>query len=192
MLILQASLNLLGIMAVTAYSVGNKINILLEQGPIAIGSAMATYSAQNLGAGKISRIHQGIKSSIKIMVFYFLIFGTLTAFLGKYLTYLFVSENISNIIDNVDLFLKIISATGILLGILCIYRNCVQGMGYGVISLAGGVVELISRSIVAAVTMHYRSFFTVCMGYSVAWLFASIFFAAVYYFIDHKKSTHLT
>lgn len=180
MLFIQASLNLLGTLAVTAYSVGNKVNVILEQGPIAIGTAMATYSAQNLGAGKVKRIRQGVWAADKLMLLYFLIFGTLTALFGKYVTYLFVSENVDSILENVDLLLKIVSSTGIFLGILCVYRNCVQGMGYGPIALLGGIVELIARSIVAAITMQYRTFFYVCMGYPTAWLFASIFFVVVY------------
>ncbi|MGN0180245.1 MAG: MATE family efflux transporter [Monoglobaceae bacterium] len=186
MLIIQASLNLLGTSAVTAYSVGNKIDVILEQGPLAIGSAMATYSAQNLGAGKIKRIRQGVFSANIIMLVYFIISGTLIALWGKNLTYLFVTDNAENIIDSVDLFLKIISSTGMLLGILCVYRNCVQGMGYGVISLAGGIIELLARSTVAVVNMHYPSFAGICTGYPIAWLFASIFFVIVYYKIIKK------
>lgn len=180
MMILQASLNLLGTMAVAAYSVGNKINIVMEQGPIAIGSAMATYCAQNLGAGNIKRIRQGVKAALGWMVLYYIILGTAAGFFGKYLTYLFLSDNVEVIIGNVDVFLKIVSATGILLGVLCVYRNSVQGMGYGVASLAGGVVELIARSIVAAVSLHCGTFLVVCMAYPAAWLFAAIFFAGMY------------
>ena len=189
MLIIQASLNLLGTLAVTAYSAGNKIDVILEQGPLAIGTAMATYSAQNLGAGKVKRIRQGVWAANRIMLVYFIVFGTLTAFGGKHLTYLFVSENVSDILGNVDLFLKIISSTGIFLGVLCIYRNCIQGMGHGVISLMGGIVELIARSIVAVITMRYQTFWGVCMGYPIAWLFAAIFFVIIYYVIINKYKT---
>lgn len=65
---------------------------LMSQGPVAIGAAVSTYTAQNLGAGKIQRIRQGVKASIHIMVIYFLILGSFIVFFGKYFTYLFVSE----------------------------------------------------------------------------------------------------
>lgn len=186
MLIIQTSLNLLGTSAVTAYSAGNKIDVILEQGPLAIGSTMATYTAQNWGAGKCKRISQGVAAAVKIMFMYFLIFGMLTAFGGKYLTYLFIADSADSVLEKVDLFLKIISSTGIFLGILCIFRNCIQGMGYAFISLIGGIVELAARSIVALITMRYKTFWGVCMGYPVAWLFAAIFFAATYCIIYKK------
>lgn len=188
MLVIQAALNLLDPLAITAYTVGNKIEIILEQGAIAIGSAMSTYTAQNLGAKKIKRISQGIRAAIVLMLAYFLIAGSLTAFLGKYLTYLLISENVESLIGNVDLFLKVVSATGIFLGILCIYRNCVQGMGHGTVSLTGGLMELLARGLVALLTVQTSSFFCVCMGYPIAWLLADIFFVSFYYFVAKKKA----
>lgn len=188
MLIIQTALNSLGTLAVTAYTVGNKIDVIMEQGPIAIGAAMSTYSAQNLGAGKVQRIRQGVKASICIMAVYFLVFGTLIAFWGKNLTYLFVSESSVQLVEYVDIFLKIIGSTGILLGILCIFRNCVQGMGYGTISLVGGIIELAARSIIALITMYSRQFYTICMGYPLAWLFAGIFFILIYFRIIDKTT----
>lgn len=64
MLIIQSSLNNLGTLAVTAYTIGNKIDVIMEQGPVAIGAAVSIYTAQNLGAGKIQRIRQGVKASM--------------------------------------------------------------------------------------------------------------------------------
>lgn len=55
MLIIQSSLNSLGTLAVTAYTIGNKIDV----GPVAIGAAVSIYTAQNLGAGKIQRTGRG-------------------------------------------------------------------------------------------------------------------------------------
>lgn len=69
MLVIQAPLNLLGTLAVTVYSVGNKIDVILEQGQLAIGSAMTAYSAQNFGAGKIKRIKK-VGAANQIMLVY--------------------------------------------------------------------------------------------------------------------------
>lgn len=154
---------------------------LMSQGPVAIVAAVSTYTAQNLGAGKIQRIRQGVKASIHIMVIYFLILGSFIVFFGKYFTYLFVSENTEMLIGNVDIFMKIIGITGIFLGILCIFRSCIQGMGHGTVSLTGGIIELAARAVIAAVTIYSGRFAVVCLGYPLAWLFAGIFFIIVYF-----------
>lgn len=190
MLVIQASLNLLGTLAVTAYSVGNKVDVILEQGPIAIGTTMSTYCAQNLGAGNIQRIKKGVKAAIWIMAVYWFILGIPVAFLGKNFTGFFIGGDVSGIIGDVDVFLKVISVSGILLGLLCIFRNSVQGMGGGMISLAGGVLELAARIVIALVTLHFRTFFSVCLGYPASWLLAAIFFMAVY-LVYVKKQMNL-
>lgn len=147
---------------------------------------MSTYAAQNLGVGKIQRIREGVKASLRIMVWYFLSLGILIFFGGKYVTCLFVSQNVSAIIGNVDFFLKILAVTGILLGVLCIFRSCVQGMGHGAVSLTGGVLELAGRAIVAGMTMYLGKFWCICLGYPLAWLFAAVFFIGVYWNVMKK------
>ena len=85
------------------------------------------------------------------------------------------------LIGNVDIFMKIIGITGIFLGILCIFRSCIQGMGHGTVSLTGGIIELAARAVIAAVTIYSGRFAVVCLGYPLAWLFAGIFFIIVYF-----------
>ena len=107
-----------------------------------------------------------------LLVIYFLILGSFIVFFGKYFTYLFVSENAEMLIGNVDIFMKTIGITGIFLGILCIFRSCIQGMGHGTVSLTGGIIELAARAVIAAVTIYSGRFAVVCLGYPLAWLFA--------------------
>lgn len=116
MLFIQTSLNLLGTMAVMAYTAAVKVVIFLEQGPIALGSAMATYCAQNKGAERYDRIRLGVRAAVKLMLAYYSAAGLLTVCFGKYSVYLFISDHPEAIIDNVDLFLKIVGVTVILLG----------------------------------------------------------------------------
>ena len=191
MLMIQTAVNHLGTTAITAYSVGNKIEVILEQGPIAIGSAMATYTAQNRGAGEWGRVRQGVRSALGVMLVYAAVFGTLTAMLGKHLTHLFLSENVAMVIGDVDVFLKIVSATIFLLGVLCVYRNCVQGLGYGTISMLGGVVELLARGAVAVAAIGFGEFWVACTGYPIAWLSASVLFVIVYAVVIRRKFSQM-
>ena len=192
MMFIQTSLNLLGTTYIIAYTAAVKVLLFLEQGPIAIGTAMATYSAQNKGAGNIPRIKQGVRASTIIMIAFFAIAGTFAACFGKYVTYLFVNDHPETVIGSVDLFLKIVGSTGILLGFLCIYRNTVQGMGYGIVSVIGGIIELFSRIFIAALTAYFHTFPIVCLGYPTAWLFSTLFFILLYLHIMKKTPAYTT
>ena len=57
-MMVQSSLNVLGSGAVAAFTAANKIEQVLTQAYVALGTTMATYCAQNIGAGKVKRIRQ--------------------------------------------------------------------------------------------------------------------------------------
>ena len=152
----------------------------MEQGFIAMGTSMATYSAQNLGAGRPDRIRKGVHAADIQVIVIAAVIGSAMAVSGKYLAAFFVTENITQIMAAVDVFMKIIGATIVLLGFLLIYRNTVQGIGYGWISVFGGIIELLSRSAVAAIAAKTSSFAVICLGYPVSWITATVFFVIVY------------
>ena len=54
-MMVQASLNILGSTLVAAYTAAGKIEQIVTQAYVAMGTTMATYGAQNMGAGNISR-----------------------------------------------------------------------------------------------------------------------------------------
>ena len=58
------------------------------------------------------------------------------------MTYLFVSEDVNVIMSSVDVYLKCIGIFFIPLAIVNIYRNGIQGLGYGLLSMMAGVVKL--------------------------------------------------
>ena len=58
--------NRMGSMAVAAYAAGNKIDGIAVEPLRSLGMTMLTYSGQNYGAKKYSRILQGVRQSILI------------------------------------------------------------------------------------------------------------------------------
>ena len=95
---------------------------------MALGTTMATYCAQNMGAGKILRIRQGFRSATWMGFAYAVVTGVFVMFAGKYLTPLFLSENLSQIMDYVDIYLKCVGLFFIPLTLVNVYRNGIQGM----------------------------------------------------------------
>ena len=171
-MMMQAALNLLGSLAIAGFTAGSKIEQLVTQAYVALGTTMATYCAQNTGAGKVDRIRKGFRSSTSIGIVYSVAAGAVIMFVGKYLTPLFLSENITEIMNYVDIYLKCVGAFFIPLTIVNVYRNGIQGMGYGILPMMAGVAELIGRGVVAIVAARYHSYFGVCMASPAAWILA--------------------
>lgn len=171
-MMMQAALNLLGSLAIAGFTAGSKIEQLVTQAYVALGTTMATYCAQNTGAGKVDRIRKGFRSSTSIGIVYSVAAGAVIMFVGKYLTPLFLSENITEIMNYVDIYLKCVGAFFIPLTIVNVYRNGIQGMGYGILPMMAGVAELIGRGVVAIIAARYHSYFGVCMASPAAWILA--------------------
>lgn len=171
-IVVQSALNLLGSVAVAGFSAANKIEQVFTQAYIAIGTTMATYCAQNMGARRVERVRDGFRSAVWIGIAYSVVAGSVLAFAGKYMTGLFVSENISQITGYVDIYLKCIGGSLIFLTFVNIYRNGIQGMGYGLLPMTAGIAELIGRSVAAIAASRVGSYTGICLASPTAWILA--------------------
>ena len=144
-IVVQSALNALGSVAVAGYSAAVKIEQIVTQAYVALGTTMSTYCAQNAGAGKISRIRQGFRSATWMGLIYAVFTGILIFFAGKYMTVLFVSENVRQLMSLVDGSLRCAAVSFVFLAVVNIYRNGIQGMGYGILPMTAGIAELIGR-----------------------------------------------
>ena len=189
-MMVQSALNILGSTLVAAYTAAGKIEQIVTQAYVAMGTTMATYGAQNMGAGDVSRIRQGFKASTIIGVIYAIVSAALVMTVGKYMTYLFVSEDVALIMDSVNTYLICVGIFFIPLAIVNIYRNGIQGLGYGLLPMMAGVAELVGRGVVAVIAAGQKSYLGVCFASPAAWVLASLLLIGMYYYvvkIDLKK-----
>ena len=107
-MMVQSSLNILGSTLVAAYTAAGKIEQVVTQAYVAMGTTMATYGAQNMGAGSVKRIREGFKACTIVGVVYSIVAATFIMTVGKFMTYLFVSEDVKVIMSSVDIYLKCI------------------------------------------------------------------------------------
>lgn len=182
-MMVQSSLNILGSTLVAAYTAAGKIEQVVTQAYVAMGTTMATYAAQNMGAGSVKRIREGFKACTVIGVVYSFVAAGFIMTVGKYMTYLFVSEDVDIIMNSVDIYLKCIGIFFIPLAVVNIYRNGIQGLGYGLLPMMAGVAELIGRGVVAVIAGAKRSYPGVCLAGSAAWVLAGGLLIVMYYFI---------
>lgn len=189
-MMVQSSLNILGSTLVAAFTAASKIEQVVTQAYVALGTTIATYGAQNMGAGNIPRIRKGFRSSTIIGIVYSFAATALVMTVGKYMSYLFVSEDVALIIDSVDIYLKCVGAFFIPLTIVNIYRNGIQGLGYGLLPMMAGVAELIGRGVVAVIAARQHSYLGVCLASPAAWVLAAALLLVMYFYIvkfDLKK-----
>ena len=84
------------------------------------------------------------------------------------------------------IYMQINGAFFIPLGMIFIYRNVMQGCGYALMPMLGGVVELIARGVFAIAAASVMSYAGVCAANASAWLLAGIFLFIAYLFTMKK------
>lgn len=190
-IVVQSCLNILGSTAAAGFAAASKIEQVFTQAYVALGTTMATYCAQNMGAGKYTRIRKGFKSATLIGFGYAIVTGAIIFLGGKYMTVFFVSENVNQIMRYVDIYLRCVSVSFIPLAVVNLYRNGIQGMGYGLLPMTAGIAELIGRSGAALIASHFGSYMGICLASPAAWVLAGTLLLVMYFKIMNGKKDRI-
>ena len=78
------------------------------------------------------------------------------------------------------------------LSTIFIFRNTMQGCGYGFLPMMGGVVELVARMLVAMIAMRVHSYALSCFCDPAAWISAGLFTGVSYLFVMKKVKATLS
>lgn len=188
-IILQTAVNSLGSAAVAGISAGQKIQNLVIQPLETIGVTMATYVGQNIGAKKLDRVHQGVRQALAVELIYAAFIATVVFFAGEYMAHIFLKSDdpeFALIIDNVRHFLRVTCLFYPILGVLFLFRNLLQGLGFSFVTLFAGLIELVARCIVSFGFVYRIGFDAVVFASPAAWSAAGILLIFLY-FIEMKR-----
>lgn len=186
LLIIQKVCNSFGSDTIAAFTAALRIEQLATQPLVALGIAMATFSAQNFGAGMIKRIRSGVLYT-SLMSFGFSIFiALLVRFVGENMLQIFSDEITDEIITAGRQYLNISTLFYFFLGQIFIFRNTLQGMGQSVIPLISGFTELLMRSFAAIWLASSLGYIGICWASPIAWVGASLV-VSVGYFVTIRR-----
>ena len=186
-MIVQASLNTLGATYIAAYSATMKIqNIMIQIYP-ALGTAIATYTGQNYGAGEMKRIRQGVNACLIIEAIYSVFVMALSWSILPMAVRIFAEDPTGELQMIACQMFRISMWFFFPLGSIFIYRNVLQGLGNGLVPMLGGVFELIARALVIYVLFDSMQFIAICISDPAAWVSALIPLIPYYYWFMNKK-----
>jgi putative MATE family efflux protein len=185
-LVLQGALNLFGSTKIAAYTAASKVEQLLTQPAGTFGITMANYAGQNLGAGRIDRIKEGVKKCSGITLIFAVAASVILLLFGKPLTSLFVDGKEVEIFTSAQTYLTVIAIFLPVLNMLFVYRNVLQGVGRSFMPFMAGVFELIARTICAFTLPAMIGFTGICLAGPIAWIAATVPLAFSYHVIIKK------
>ena len=180
-MIVQAALNGLGPVYIAGFSAAGKIGNIATQPFPSLGVAMATYTGQNMGAGRFDRVKKGVSAGFAICMVCSVITGAAVYLFGPYMMKIFASGDSGQMIEYGVEYLKISAWFYPPLSLIFLYRNTLQGLGDGLVPMLGGVFELAARFGAILVLAEPFGYTGICFSDPAAWVMALIPLVPVYY-----------
>lgn len=189
LMVIQAVCNAFGEQIIVGFTIALRIEQLATQPLLALGLAIATFAAQNYGAGKLTRIRQGVKQTC-IVSFTFSLIASLFMFVyGKDLVASFLEKpNSLAVMVGVD-YLAISMLFYCFLGMIFIFKNTLQSMGKPFYPVLSGFIELGIRSFSAIILAQHIGYEGIYYASPLAWVGGAACVCIGYYLnVYHKKS----
>lgn len=174
-LLVQGVVNPFGTNAIAAYNSVTRIDSLVLSTAESFGTSVATYSAQNKGAGKYDRIIEGYKKSNIIMTIYGIVSG-LIVFLGaEKIMHLFVASSEKEVILIGLKYLKLMSIFYILSGFCNIFQGLFRGVGKLNITFIATVIQIFARVALSYALAPHLGVSSVCYAIGIGWILMIIY-----------------
>lgn len=173
-LALQTSINTFGTNIIVAHTGARKATSFFLIPFFVLGSALATYCGQNLGAEEYGRIRKGIRDTV-LLSFVWCVVALLIVFtLSPYIIRGITASGETEIIDTASLYLKINAVFYFLPAVICILRNSMQGFGDTKTPLVSSLIELAGKVLIAWLLAPVIGYMGVIISEPVVWIFMVI------------------
>lgn len=185
-MVIQAAVNSFGSVAVAGVTAAQKINMFLTCPIEALGTTMASYAGQNMGAGRLDRVSRGLRSATLCgFGTAAVLFGVVLLF-GREMTMLFLDVPDPQVLDYAFRFLIVSSAGGCLLVLVNTVRFTIQGMGFSMFAITAGVLEMIARTLAGTLGVKAFGFTGICFANVLAWIFADAFLIPAFFYCKRR------
>lgn len=182
-ILLQSAVNTLGAVYVSAFAAATKVKQLAMCPYDGFATASATFGSQNLGAGNLKRIREGLKSGIIISVIYSIAIGIVLIFAGSKIALIFVSGSETEVLGYAQQLLTCAGFFYFFLAFLNCTRLTIQGLGYSAIAMCAGLSELLARGLMSVFVIPKFGYTAVCFTDQTAWIAATAVVMPVFFAI---------
>ena len=180
-IVIQGVINGFGPAVMAGYSAAVKLNNLVITSFTTLGNGISNYSAQNLGARKLSRIKKGFRAGIKLVWMLSLPLFLLYFFAGSVVLNIFMKDPTAMAMETGILFLRILSPFYFVISTKLVADGILRGTGRMKDFMTSTFIDLILRVVLAVVLAHtFLGAAGIWCAWPVGWLTATVLSVTFY------------
>ncbi len=187
-MVIQAVSNSFGETVIVGMTISLRIEQLATQPLMAIGLAMATFVAQNYGAGKIRRIRSAVRQCTAVSFVLSVLMSACVFFFGRRLIGSFLDVPNPEAVSVGMAYLAISIMFYFFLGVIFIFKNTLQSMGKPMYPVISGVIELAIRSYAAIYLAAEIGYEGIYYASPLAWVGGATVVVLGYYLKVYRMS----
>lgn len=168
-LALQTCINTLGTHIIVAHTAARKVTMIFMIPFFVLGTALATYCGQNLGAKKYARIHRGIRDAVLVSYLWCALVILVVFTLSPAMVHLVTASSEPKVLETASLYLKVNASFYFLPAAICILRNSMQGFGDTKTPLVSSFIELAGKVLIAFLLAPVIGYMGVIVAEPIVW-----------------------
>ena len=182
---IQSLVNSFGSSVIAGYSAAIKLNTFTITCFSTMGNAVSSFTAQNLGAGKVERTRKGLGAGIKMGLIVALPFFAAFFIFGKNMVQLFMSGDASVVaLETGVTFLRIVSPFYFVISIKLLVDGLLRGAGAIREFMAATFTDLILRVLISYILSAFFQATGIWMSWPIGWTIAAIM--SVFFYLKGK------
>ena len=168
-LTLQTAINKLGQEIIVAHTAARKLTEIYMIMFSVFGQTMATFCGQNMGAGKVDRIKEGMKLAI-IYTCVWSTFAMIASYtIGPQLVHMVTGSHKDVVIVNATNYLKFNTIFYYVPAVISIVRNVMQGIGDQITPLVSSGLEMVGKVVIAFTLVPLMGYAGVIVAEPIVW-----------------------
>ena len=172
---IQSLVNSFGSSVIAGYSAAIKLNTFSVTCFPTLGNGVSSFSAQNLGAGKVDRARKGLQAGVKMGLLTAVPFFIAFFIFGQNMIQLFMSGDASAVAMNTGIsFLKIVAPFYFVISVKLVIDGMLRGAGAMVSFMAATFADLILRVILSYILASYFEVTGIWMSWPIGWSIATL------------------
>ncbi len=167
---LQTSINTFHNNIIVAHMAARKATSIFMLPWSVLGTTLATYCGQNLGAGKYSRIKQGMRDTL-LLTWGWCVLVVIMAFtIAPFIIRTITATTEPEIIDTACLYLRFNTSFYFVPAVICLFRNAMQGFGDSKTPVFSSSLELFAKVVAALIFAPALGYWGIIIAEPIAWI----------------------